>query len=104
MDGHGQPQNDSLPDLAGPPAPDIPPDTVAAWPYRPRPPKLRHIGHGNLTVEGVSGTVYRFYGHGAVLKVNADDAAALLQTVQDHRGCCGNAQVWREQLLVEVRD
>jgi len=98
MDRDDQPLDDS------PPPVDGVADTVAAWPHRPKKPKLRHQGHGNLTVEGVTGTVYRFIGHGAVQRVNPEDAAALLEMATENKGCCGNSQVYREQLLVEVRE
>jgi len=83
MDGNAQPEHDRQPALRR---------------------RLRHLGQGTLSVEGVTGTVYRFHGHGAVQKVEAEDAPALLQLMREHRGCCGNSQVWQEQLLVEVRD
>ena len=97
MDGNGQPENNSLGTVA--------PGHLGAWPPAPkRSRKLRHVGQGNLTVEGITGTVYRFYGHGAVQKVKEEDSAGLLELAQDHQGCCGNSQRWREELLVEVRE
>lgn len=55
---------------------------------RLRSAKVRHTQRGRFSVDGPSGTRYRFGSHGT-LKVKGEDVEALLAISRVQRSCCG---------------
>lgn len=77
--------------MQGPPAPET--SEPAAEEEGQTPAEdvaVRYTGSGTFNVAGsVSGALYSFQGHGAILPVHAEDAPALLEMERRRQRCCG---------------
>ena len=64
---------------------------------------VRFLGQGIRVTPGpVTGDTYRWPGHGAVVKVKAEDVDALVAMTRVTRGCCGRRSERVQQQFARV--